>query len=218
MVQKLLKFFLIGKVQEYYFINLAVVSLIFFTFHLEVIKDQIVHDEDPVKAAFAMVAVTLALVSISWALVKNKDHAFLTGGTELVSIVPYLTLTIVSLLATVATFHDKVGLIEIVISRTFLLAYGIKLSVMFLYLLLHRYGFKSNLVFKSINQRLNDAVGNYQTSTQEVLIIIAATLPTVFLLSQTSLNPYAQYLSAYLVADMVARAIEKIRTSTVVRN
>jgi hypothetical protein len=218
MTQKLLKFFLIGRVQEYYFINLTIVTLIFFVFHFEGLKAWTIHDDEPIRAIFSVAILTLMLILVSWGLIKNKDHNFLSGGIELVSFAPLLGLTTISLMALLISLQTKDNLLEIIITAVLLLKYGIKFLILILYSFLSRYNYTRNRVYKSIKQRLESAVGNYQTSTQEVMILVVVALLTVFLLTKTAMNPLVQYLIAYSVADTVARSIEKMRDLGVIKN
>lgn len=218
MSQKLLKVFLIGRVQEYYFINVTIVTLIFFVFHLEGLKAWTIYDDEPVKAVASVAGFTLVFIFLSWALIKYKDHSFLSGGIEIVSFAPLIGLTTVSLMALLISLQTKNNLLEIIITSLLLLKYGIKFLILNTFSLLGRYHFTHNRVYKSIKKRLEDAVGNYQTSTQEVIALAVVALLAVFLLTKTAMNPFAQYLIAYSVADTVAQSIEKMRGLGVIKN
>jgi hypothetical protein len=218
MAQKLLKFFLIGRVQEYYFINVTIVTLIFFVFHLEGLKSWTLYDDEPTKAIFSVAILSLMFILVSWGLIKNKDHNFLSGRLEIITFVPLIGLTTVSLMALLFSLRTKDNLLEITITSLLLLKYSIKFLILNTYSFLSKYNYIHNRVYKSIKERLESAVGNYQTNAQEVMILVVVTLFTIFLLTKTAMNPFTQYLIAYSIADTVARNIEKMRELGVTKN
>lgn len=218
MSQKLLRFLLIDRVQEYYFINLTIVTLIFFVFHLEGLKAWTIYDDEPIEAIFSVATFTIMFILVSWGLIKYKDHNFLSDGIEIVSFAPLIGLATVSLMALLISLQAKENLLEITITSILLLKYSIKFLILITYSLLSRYNYTHNRVYKSIKQRLQSAVGSYQVSVQEVMILVIVALLTVFLLTKTAMNPFTQYLIAYSVADTLAQSIEKMRDLGVIKN
>lgn len=217
-MQKLLKYTLIGRVQEYYFVNMTIVTAAFLVFHFEGLKTFTIYNDSPVKATLSVILGSIMVLLFSWILVKVKSHSFMAGSNEVVAFIPLLVLSTVSLLAVSSVLETQSSPLELIISWVLFFWYGTKLSILLLYTFLERLYYTENRLYRSIKQRLEESLGNYQMTGQEVWVLVIAALLAVFLLTKTDMNPFTQYLIAYSVADGVAHTLEKLRGTGVIKN
>lgn len=209
MVQRLLRLFLIDRVEEYYFTNITVVTLVFLAFHFDELKLFLIGDEGPTETAFYIALGLIFLIFISYVLIKSKDNKDLSEGIEVVSFVPLFILTLVSSVALFMALGDKDNAIETALTAILMIRHGLRLLVLTTFSLMARYGYTNNKFHNAVYTRLQDAMGNYQTSLKEVIAVLTLTILAAVLLTLTSFNPFTEFLLYYFVADTTAKALHK---------
>ena len=219
MIQKWLRYLLIGKVQEYYFINFTIVTIIYFVFHPLGVKTFFFEQDDSFGALFALPFFVVTFLVICWGLIK-KNHLNYAPDDLIITMIgtPTLILSGIGIIAVTDALEAKTSLLEITLVTYLLLRHVLRFGILLIFYLFGRFDMTKNRIYKSILKRLHESLGKYQTSLLEVTTTAFVLIPTVYLLSVSSLGHFAQFLLAFSIAGLTASGLQKIRGSLVIRN
>jgi hypothetical protein len=208
--EKLLKIFLVNRVQEYFLLNFCVVSLAFQGFHLAGVKTFVQSTDSAWGTAFCLAIIDLMGLGLVIAIIlKGKEYT--REGALAISSVPLTILAPVSIVSLAMSIVGDTSAIEVLISLILLAKYGIQFLIIMVYTFLAKYGSRQNRVYVAIRKRFEDAVGDYQVARSEGVLLIVAGVAAVYTLRFSGLNPFAQYLSAFALVDILAHNIQKLR-------
>lgn len=211
MIQKLLRIFLIDRVQEYYLINFMIISVAFLAFHWSGFMTFIQDSDDPYKLWGLPIIIGLYAYAAALLVVK-QDHKFLNGSLEVISFPPLVILTTVSLMGVILASSGRHSPLETIINFLFLLRYGLRLFILVAYSFMSRNGYTKNRYYKAIKKRLRDSVGDYQVAIPEGIMMLGAGVLIVFVFALTSINPFTQYLIAFMIVQSISGTIQKNRS------
>ncbi len=221
MVQKLLSFFMVNRIQRYYFINFLVVSLTFCVFHFQGTNSFIQTSDWPFGMAVACLVFAAMYILATWRFI-NKDPTkdpILQDFFHVTIWMPLLVLTIVSVLALVSSLIEKDDPDWLaILSLLWLILYGIRFIITMIYVVLKRFYFDHNFFVRAVERRLNSALGSYRLSPIGTVVTVCAGALIVGLLALSALNSYLQYLLAFTLAQAVAITIQKMLGSGVIHS
>lgn len=220
MSQKALKIFLIDRVDEFYFICFVIVSLAFIIIHPAETASFVYNPVEPydIRGIVGLVLLIPTLVFYSWQLIKETSQKREAALALVITLIPLMVITPVTILGLLTAIVTKASLIEIIITAALLIKYSVRMLILIIYGFLERYDFRHTRTYKNIRRRVIDAVSDYQVTITEAFVLIGVGVVLVIGISFSSFNLFSQYVLAFTLVHAAAKGLKLVRTGGLINN